>query len=212
MVWRMKNLLIANLVLFGCSCNPYQPYYFTHYHIIASYDPASTSLSASVQMVFIPDQEYHDSITFQLNDKVDIHSLTAQELKYYEFDTGRLVLYIEDPVMPGEQLHISLNYSGVIGYEHTLYPDLDPGLTLDQEQVPDQQPVLDQQPAPDQQPVLDPALRWYPVNPDIDKLTYSVKIKLPDPYRLEDPGIRKRGIWHLITEKPLGSIFVPLAI
>ena len=84
----MKKLLVIFLLLSGFSCNPYNPYFFTHYHITASYDPSTTSLSANVQMVFVAGQEYHDSITFQLNESVEILSLTAQELKYYEFNKG----------------------------------------------------------------------------------------------------------------------------
>jgi len=175
----MKRLLIIYLFLSGFSCNPYHPYYFTHYHITASYNPATTRLSANVQMVFVPGQAYHDSITFQLNDAVEIQSLAAQELKYYTFDSGRLVLYIEEAVMPGDQLHISLTYKGMIGDG----PGQGPGLTPDN--------------------------LWYPVNPGTDKLTYSIELYLPEHYRLEKPGIRKGQRWHWGTKKPLGSIAVP---
>ena len=175
----MKKLLVIFLLLSGFSCNPYRPYYFTHYHITASYDPASTSLSANVQMVFVPGQEYHDSITFQLNELVEILSLTAQELKYYEFESGRLVLYIEEAVMPGDQIHISLTYKGMIGD------------------------------GPDKGTMLTPDKLWYPVNPGITKLTYSIQLDLPEHYSLEEPGIRKGQSWHWGTEKPLGSIVVP---
>jgi hypothetical protein len=175
----MKKLLIIFLFLYGFSCNPYRPYYFTHYHINASYDPATTRLSANVQLVFVPQQEYHDSITFQLNEFVEIQSLTAQELKYYEFECGRLVLYIEGAVMPGDQLHISLTFKGMIG------DGSDPGA------------------------MLTPDRLWYPVNPDIDKLTYSIELELPEQYSLEEPGIQKGQSWHWDTKKPLGSIAVP---
>jgi hypothetical protein len=175
----MKKLLVIFLLLSGFSCNPYRPYYFTHYHITASYDPASTSLSANVQMVFVPEQEYHDSITFQLNEFVEILSLTAQELKYYELDSGRLVLYIQEAVMPGDQIHISLTYKGMIGD------------------------------GPDKGTMLTPDKLWYPVNPGITKLTYSIELDLPEHYSLEEPGIRKGQSWHWGTEKPLGSIVVP---
>lgn len=175
----MKKLLVIFLLLSGFSCNPYRPYYFTHYHITASYDPASTSLSANVQMVFVPVQEYHDSITFQLNEFVEILSLTAQELKYYEFDSGRLVLYIQEAVMPGDQIHISLTYKGMIGD------------------------------GPDKGTMLTPDKLWYPVNPGITKMTYSIELDLPEHYSLEEPGIRKGQSWHWGTEKPLGSIVVP---
>ncbi len=175
----MMKLLVIFLLLSGFSCNPYRPYYFTHYHITASYDPASTSLSANVQMVFVPGQEYHDSITFQLNEFVEILSLTAQELKYYELDSGRLVLYIQEAVMPGDQIHISLTYKGMIGD------------------------------GPDKGTMLTPDKLWYPVNPGITKLTYSIELDLPEHYSLEEPGIRKGQSWHWGTEKPLGSIVVP---
>ncbi len=167
-------------MLCGFSCNPYQPYIFTHYHITASYDPASTQLSANVQMVFVPKQEYYDSISFRLNEFVEIQSLTAQELKYYEFERGRLVLYIEEAVMPGDQLHISLTYKGMIGF------------------------------GPGRETMLTPDRLWYPVNPGIEKLTYSIALDLPEQYSLEDPGIQKGQSWHLGTDEPLGAIILPL--
>ena len=111
----MKKLISILLILSGFSCNPYRQYYFTHYHITASFNPESNGLSANVQMVFVPGQAFHDSITFRLNEAMVIESLTAQELKYYEFHGDRLVLYIEEAVMPGDQLHISMTYRGPFG-------------------------------------------------------------------------------------------------
>jgi len=175
----MKKLLVIFLFISAFSCNPYNPYYFTHYHITASYDPATTSLSANVQMVLVAGQEYHDSITFQLNEFVEILSLTSQELKYYEFNKGLLVLYIEEAVMTGDQIHISLTYRGMIGD------------------------------GPDRGTLLTPDKLWYPVNQGIDKLTYSIELELPGQYHLEEPWIRKGQIWHWGTKKPLAAIFLP---
>ncbi len=175
----MKKCLIIFLLLSGFSCNPYRQYYFTHYHITAGYDPASTRLSANVQMVFVPGQEYHDSMVFQLNEFFEIQSLTAQELKYYEFDTGRLVLYIEGTVMPGDQLHISMTYRGMIGD------------------------------GSDNGAMLTPDMLWYPFTPGIDKMTYSVELDLPEQYSLAEPGFRKGQSWHWGTIKPRPSIVFP---
>ena len=176
----MKNLWTIILILSAFSCSPYQLYHFTYYHMTAAYDPASTELSANVQIVFVPQQEYHDSICFRLNESVEIQSLTAQELKYYEFDSGRLVLYIEEAVMPGDQLHISLTYQGTIGF------------------------------GPEGDTILTPDRLWYPVNPGIKKLTYSMEFDLPEQYGLEYPGIQKGQYWHLDTDEPLGAIVLPL--
>jgi hypothetical protein len=175
----MKKLLAIILFLSAFSCNPYQPYLFTHYHITASYNPATSSLSANVQMVLVAEQEYRDSIIFQLNESVEIISLTAQELKYYEFDYGRLVLYIEDAVMAGDQIHISMTYKGMIGN------------------------------GPEKGVFLTPEKRWYPVNQGIDKLTYSIMLELPGQYSLEEPWIKKGQSWHWETKKPLASISFP---
>jgi hypothetical protein len=175
----MKRCLIIWLLLSGFSCNPYHPYNFTHYHITAGYDPASTLLSANVQMVFVSGQEYHDSIIFHLNKFVEIQSLTAQELRYFEFDSGRLVLYIEKAVMPGDQLHISLTYKGMIGN------------------------------GPEKVPVPTPEKLWYPVHTGIDKLTYSIELELPEKYSLKEPGILKGQSWHWGTTTPSASIVFP---
>ncbi len=175
----MKKILIISLLLSGSSCNPYRPYYFTHYHISASYDPETHHLSANVQMVFVPSQAYHDSITFQLNESMEIQSMAAQELRYYEFDSGRLVLYIKGSVKPGDQLHVSLAYQGLIEEGNGLGRGLTPGNL------------------------------WYPVNPATDKLTYSVEMCLPEHYRLDKPWIRKGHCWHSRMQRPLGEITVP---
>ena len=175
----MKKLLVIFLLLSGFSCNPYRPYFFTHYHITARYNPSTTSLSANVQMVFVAGQEYHDSITFQLNESVEILSLTAQELKYYEFDKGLLVLYIEEAVMKGDQIHISLTYQGFIGD------------------------------GSDRGDLLTPDKLWYPVNRGIDKLTYSIELDLPEHLSLEEPWIRKGQSWHWSIKKPMAAIVLP---
>jgi len=175
----MKKILPIILFLSAFSCNPYEPYLFTHYHITASYDPATSDLSANVQMVLVAGQEYHDSIIFQLNGSLDIISLTAQELKYYEFDYGRLVLYIQDPILAGDQIHISMTYKGLIGNGPK-------GSTL---------------PTPDN--------LWYPINQGIDKLTYSIMLELPGQYRLEEPWIQRGQSWFWETKKPLASISFP---
>jgi len=167
------------LFLSAFSCNPYQPYLFTHYHITASYDPATSGLSANVQMVLVAGQEYHDSVIFQLNESVEILSLTGQELKYYEFDKGRLVLYIEDAVMVGDQIHISMTYKGMIGD------------------------------GPERSVFLTPKKLWYPQNQGIDKLTYSIMLDLPEQYSLEEPWIRKGQSWYWETKNPLASISFP---
>jgi len=175
----MKKILAIILLLSTFSCNPYNPYYFTHYHITASYDPSTTSLSANVQMVFVADQAYHDSISFQLNESVEILSLTAQELKYYEFDRGLLVLYIEDPFMKSDQIHISMTYKGLIGN------------------------------GPDRGTLLTPDQLWYPVNQGIDKLTYSIVLDLPEQYSMEEPWIRNGQSWQWGTKKPFVTIALP---
>ena len=176
----MRKILIIFLMLTDFSCNPYQPYYFTHYHITARYDPGTTSLSSNVQMVLVAEKAYHDSIIFLLHGSFEILSLTAQELKYYEFENGRLALYIEEAVMPGDQLHISMSYKGKIGHGQ------DAGLASDK--------------------------YWYPVNRNIEKLTYSIELGLPEKYRLEAPGTRKGQIWQWGTTEPQGSISVPIAV
>jgi len=175
----MKKLLLIFLLISGFSCNPYHPYFFTHYHITASYNPSTTSLSANVQMVFVAGQEYNDSITFQLNESVEILSLTAQELKYYEFDRGLLVLFIEEAVMKGDQIHISLTYQGFIGD------------------------------GPDRGNLLTPDQLWYPVNRGIDKLTYSIELDLPEHFSLEEPWVRKGQSWHWSIKKPMAVIDLP---
>lgn len=175
----MRKIGIILLLLSGFSCNPYQPYYFTHYHITADYDPATGYLSANVRMVLVPELEYRDSITLALNKYIEIRSLAAQELKYYEFDSGRLVLYIEEAVMPGDQLHISLAYEGPIGG------------------------------GPGRDAWLNPEDGWYPVNQDIHKMTYRVEMALPDNFSLERPATGNGPSWDFGSVKPQDSIPLP---
>jgi len=184
----MKGILLILMVLSGISCKPERLYELTHYHIIAAYDPATTLLSANVQIVFVPGRKYQDSIVFKLNENVEILALTAQELKYYEFNKGRLILYIEEAVLPGDQLHISMNYKGLIGNDPYGVRDLGPVRILGPDQV------------------------WYPVSTDIEKLTYSIEMEIPDPYRSMGSVDSNRRTWQISTEKPMGSITIPLGI
>jgi hypothetical protein len=175
----MRKLLAILGIVSGFSCNPYQSYYFTHYHMSAGYDPGSTLLSASVQMVFVPGQTHRDSIVFRMNGSMDIQALTAQELKHYTFDKGRLVLYIKEEVGARDQLHISLAYEGRTG----MMPE---GGTL-----------------------LPTDWNWYPVHPDIRKMTYDIELGLPETYGLEKPWIRRGESWHWESDEPLPAIVAP---
>jgi hypothetical protein len=183
----MKKGLTILLILAGFSCNPYQRYHFTHYHITASYDPSSTSFSADVRMVFVPRQVYHDSMVFRLNERMEIESISAQELKYYALEGGRLVLYIREAVMPGDQLHVSMTYSGMI---RDVPGDAD-------------------RKGPGTDPLLSPEDNWYPVNKGDDTLTYAVDMQLPVEYELGAPAIRKGRYWQWEMGKPTSLIAVP---
>ncbi|MFC2115629.1 hypothetical protein ACFLTU_04100 [Bacteroidota bacterium] len=123
MVGKLSCFLFGLLLI---SCNPYDQYSLTHYFIQAEVDPSTALLSANVQMVLVARREYHDSICFNLNTGLEIQALTAQELKHYDFyksESGRLVLYIQDPVFPNDQLHISMSYSGRLAGQEVLNLD-----------------------------------------------------------------------------------------
>lgn len=174
--------LAMSPVLF--SCNPYEQYAFTHYHIQAELDPGTGHISANIQMVFVARREYHDSICFQLNPDLRIQSLAAQELEFYRFnqgDSGRLVLYIEEAVRPYDKLHISLSYSGRLS----------------------EQAVTS----------LDSTLLWYPVNQDSSPCTYLAKLALPGGWQVTHPEAQtgKHGKWQLQSEMPCSSIEIRIA-
>jgi len=100
------------------SCNPYEQYSATHLYIQAEVEPGSARIAANVQMVFVARKEYTDSICFRLNPGLKIQSIAAQELQKYRFNEngdGKLVLYIEEQISPGDALQISLSYSGQLG-------------------------------------------------------------------------------------------------
>jgi len=161
---RILTSILGVLVL--SSCNPYEPYPFTHYNIKAAIDPEEASISANVQMVFIPRQEHSDSICFYLNPGVEILSLTAQELKHYKFfhaDTGKLVLYIQETVRPFEQLHISLSYAGKLANRSLVS--------------------------------MDSSIFWYPVNIDTPPSTFQAKFALPGKWQISNltTGTGKHG-------------------
>ena len=183
----MKKGLTILLILGGFSCNPNHLYHFTHYHITAGYDPASTILSANVRMVFVSGQAYHDSIVFRLNEHMEIQSLSAQELKYYELEGGRLVLYIKEAVRPGDQLHVSMTYRGMLGAV----------------------PGVANRKGPGTDQLLSPEDIWYPVSKGTGKLTYAVDMNLPEEYELGAPAIRKGRHWHWETEEPTSTIAMP---
>ncbi len=175
----MRILITCHIFALLVSCNPYDPYPFTHYNIKAIIEPEQAKISANVQMIFVPRQEYRDSICFSLNPGLEITSLTAQELKYYEFhtrDTGNLVLYIQDPVGPNEQLHISLSYEGTLSGEAIIS--------------------------------MDSSLFWYPVNSNSSPSTFQAKFALSGKWQISDPatGAGKHGKRLYATRQPLNSL------
>ncbi|HEC41958.1 MAG TPA: hypothetical protein ENI20_03940 [Bacteroides sp.] len=177
----MKRLILPLMVL--VSCNPYDQYLNTHYYIQAEVVPDSAWLSANVQIVFVAGQEYRDSICFDLNPGVEIHSLAAQELEHYrfgEYQSGRLVLYIEDPVHPNDDLNISLSYSG----------RLSPGGISR----------------------LDSNLMWFPVNNDTRPFTYHAKVALPGKWGISHPRTSRgeHGKWLLQSLEPQQSFDISL--
>lgn len=122
----MKNLSCILWIIVLFSCNPYEQYFYSHYYIQAEMDPGSARFSANLQMVFVARQEYKDSICFHLNPELRIQSLASQELEHYIFresDSGRLVLFLEDPVGPNERIHISMSYSGRLSGNRVMQMD-----------------------------------------------------------------------------------------
>ena len=113
----MRPLIPLLLAASLYACSPHKEYSFTHYYVAAGFDPGSGRLSSSVQMVFRAKRYYADSLGFLLDPGLEVNTLAAQDLDRYLYthsDTGRLVLYLEDPLAPGDQLHISLHYSGTL--------------------------------------------------------------------------------------------------
>jgi hypothetical protein len=164
----LKGIATISIGLIGLtgfflpSCIPSKSYPETHYSIRGLFAPDSSWIAADVQMVFVPRQTYHDSICFNLNPGLEIRSLSAQELHHYEFyrtDTGRLVLYIEEPVHPAEQLYISLSYSGGLGtglsrelnqalFWYPVNPDVIPATFRIQLELPVQWQILEPSASP----------------------------------------------------------------
>ena len=181
----MRQLWIMSLILTGLvSCNPYQSYYCTHYHMIAELDPETGSLTANLQMVFVASKTYSDSIVFRLNKGLEVGSLSSQGLKYYESEgDGRLVLHIQDSVVPGDQLHISMSYSG------------HPGFSSDH---------------PESVYMLDSSLYWYPWNEDIQVMTYDCLIDIPDSYLIQStlPVSQSKGVWLLQNRGPVSHVIL----
>jgi hypothetical protein len=188
--------VVMSLGLFVFSCNPYERYLLTHYNIQAEYNPETASLAANVQMVLVAGREYRDSICFRLNPGVEIRSLAAQELEHYEFnkaDSGRLVIFIEEPVATGDQLHISLSYSGKLGSidrkknAHGDPVPIEPGITI-----------------------MDSALYWIPVNDDTVPFTLRAKFALPGNWYISRPAANagRHGKWLIETVKPQHSLSI----
>ena len=112
---KLFGFLSAMILL---SCNPYEQYSSTHLYIQAEVQPESARIAANVQMVFVAGKEYTDSICFRLNPELKIQSMAAQVLEKYRFNEngdGKLILYIEEQINPGESLQVSLSYSGQLG-------------------------------------------------------------------------------------------------
>ena len=177
----MRKLLIFGIFLLVC-CNPYQPYLLTHYHMIADIDPVSGIFDMNLQMVYVPRIQQKDSIEFHLDEAFSITSIGAQELVRYESYSGdRLVLYIQNPVIEGDQIHISMSYSGKPGAKFSPGEDLY---------------------------IIDSILNWFPVNDDIPLMTCRLRIGLPEGYHLEGADVHKKLLNNYIVEsrEPVSSI------
>jgi hypothetical protein len=185
-VKRLHAILLGT-VLF--SCNPYEPYFFTHYHIQAELDPGTGLISANVQMVFVARQDYSDSICFRLNPALNIHTLAAQNLEHYIYrqsDSGWLVIFLEDPIGPRDQLHISLSYSGqLLGSTRKVREE-------------DQKDFMQ----------LDSTLYWYPANQDTWPFTFQAKFALPGSWQIirPDASTGRHGKWLIHSGEPQKSM------
>ena len=150
--------------------------------MMADIDPGSGMFDVNLQMVYVPLLNHTDSIVFHLDETFSIGSLSAQELVSYELnEEGRLVLYIQDPVEAGDQIHISMSYSGRTGYK------LSPG---------------------EASLIIDSTLKWFPVNDDIPHMTYRIRIGFPESYRMdgENVGGKSNKTYLLESTEPESSI------
>ena len=116
-------------------------------------------IDANLQMVYVPSRDHTDSIILLLDEGYSIGSLSAQELARYDFDKGRLILYIEETINTGDQFHISINYSGSI--------------------------KLTNQPGEDVF-LIDRNLKWFPHRNDIHDMEYNIRLVLPEEYAIKD--------------------------
>jgi hypothetical protein len=174
----MRKIIFPSLIFLEF-CSPYQPYHETHYNIKADIDPESGMFHVDLQMVYVPMVNHPDSIEFHLDKGFSITGLAAQELVHYTFDNGRLVFHLEEPVMKGDQLHISVSYSGTPGSLH------EPG---------------------GNNLVIDSSLNWFPVNRHIPLMTYRLRIGLPKPYLLDGTGGNHKSM-NTYSIEDRGSLF-----
>jgi hypothetical protein len=177
----MRKLIVLGIILLAC-CNPYQPYPLTHYHITAEIDPISGIFDVNLQMVYVPGIQHNDSIEFHLDRSFSISSIGAQELIRYEsYNDDRLVLYIQNPVIEGDQLHISISYSGKPGAGFSPAEDLY---------------------------IIDSSLNWYPFNTDIPRMTCRLRIGLPEGYYMDGDGVQEKPMnnYFLESREPVSSI------
>lgn len=113
----MKIRLLPAFLLLLPACDPYVQYGSSQYYLQVEADPSSCRIAVNLQLVFLARTQHSDSLCFTLNPALGIETLTAQDLDHYRYsatDTGRLVLYLDHPVYPGDQLHISLSYKGIL--------------------------------------------------------------------------------------------------
>ena len=153
----MQKYLIISLILL-VSCNPYQPHESTHFNVHADIDPRSGLFDVNLQLVYLSPSDHYDSLVFRLDKAFTIHSLSAQELIRYEF-SGDLVLYIQDPVLAGDRLHVSMSYSGKTEFQFS------PGMDH-----------LD----------IASAREWLPFRDDMEALSYRLNITLPEGFLVEN--------------------------
>ena len=150
--------------------------------MMADIDPGSGMFDVNLQMVYVPLINHTDSIVFHLDEAFSIGSLSAQELVRYELNEGgRLVLYIQDPVAAGDQVHVSMSYSGRTECK------LSPG---------------------EDSLIIDSALNWFPISDDIPLMTYRLRIGFSESYHMdgENVGGKSNKTYLLESLEPESSI------
>jgi len=174
----MKKLLIPIFLILMLNCRQRGQKKYTNYDFKINIKPGQHKIDCQLHMQYINPSPATDSLTFLLYEDMFIKSLQSSKIKNFRFDTtspspfrytpraGILHIRLNQQLRQNESINFVIKYEGKI-------EDVNRWKT---NRVTENWIELG---------LYTP---WFPYNPELDTISYQVKCKIPDQYRIAGNG------------------------